>query len=294
MTDFDRAIDELKLGNYSDGMVILERLLKVEPDSVDILYNLGMCYSEMGLIKKSIEVLEKCVRIAPEFANVLVALGFSYYQEGSDEKSMSMLLKSLELKPENVYALKNIGALYNKLSEPDKALFYLQKANTLEPAVPEVMLGLAQAYELLEKYPEAAQYFIKVKSSYASDMIIEKAIEGLNRVAVSELKRDGHAQRTDIIMHCLSAIEMFAKMSSDSVKEITFEIAMLGNSGLSINEPEKKYTLESKDGKYSGMQLLCYMFVGFKIIDENLPPVADLESEYKQALKIYRSRLNEH
>jgi tetratricopeptide (TPR) repeat protein len=85
LTDFERAINELQLGNYSEGMVILQGLLVDDPDNIDILYNLGICYSEMGLLKKSIETLEKCVQLAPAFDNALVALGFSYYQSGSEK-----------------------------------------------------------------------------------------------------------------------------------------------------------------------------------------------------------------
>jgi tetratricopeptide (TPR) repeat protein len=51
-------------------------LLKDDPDNIDILYNLGICYSEMGLLSKSIKILEKCTHLAPGFANALVALGF--------------------------------------------------------------------------------------------------------------------------------------------------------------------------------------------------------------------------
>jgi len=294
LTDYDRAINELQLGNYSEGMVLLQTLLNNDPDNIDILYNLGICYSEMGLLTKSAEALEKCIQSAPYFANGLVALGFTYYQQGSDEKAMAMLLKALKIEPENVYALKNIGALYNRRGEADQAIACFKKADTLMPDLPDVKLGLGQAYELKEMHDKATAYYMQLKKSYAADIILEKAIAGLNRVAVAQLKAAGHGNKMDAIMHCLSAIELFSKMGSEMVKKIAFEVGLLGTGGLSINDPEKKYTLKSIDGEFSGMQLLCFMFVGFKIIDPNLPLVADLESEYQQALKIHRGRLDEH
>lgn len=294
MTDFERAIKELQLGNYSEGMVILQELLKHDPENIDILYNLGICYSEMGLLKKSIETLERCTQLAPTFDNALVALGFSYFQSGSNEKAMAMFDKSLEIDPDNVYALKNKGALKNKSGKPEQALAIYKQADRLMPDNPEIVLGLGQSYEYTNQLAKAAECYKRVRILYSSDLIREKAVEGLNRIAVAELKQAGQGQRADVIMYCLSAIEYFAKASSEKVKEVSFEIAMLGNSGLSINDPAKKYALESLEGKFSGVELLCYMFVGFKIIDENLPQFADLENEYQQALKIYRSRLNEH
>lgn len=293
MTDFERAINELQLGNYSEGMVILQKLLEDEPEDVDILYNLGMCYSEMGLLKKSIETLEMCVQLAPGLDNALVALGFSYYQSGANEKAAELFGRALEIDPDNVYALKNMGALHNKNGDPEQALQCYKKADDLMPDNPEIVLGLGQSYEQAGNHDKAAEHYKKVRRLYADDNILDKAVKGLNRIAIAELKRAGQGQRVDVIMYCLSAIELFTKSSNEKVKEISFEIAMLGNSGLSINDPEKKYILESMDGKFSGVELLCFMFVGFKIIDNTLPPFADLETEYQQALKIYRSRLNE-
>ena len=137
MTDFDRAIKELQLGNYSEGMVILQELLKHDPENIDILYNLGICYSEMGLLKKSIETLERCTQLAPTFDNALVALGFSYFQSGSNEKAMAMFDKALEIDPENVYALKNKGALKNKSGKGGRnqhlALLLLNKIQNWSP-----------------------------------------------------------------------------------------------------------------------------------------------------------------
>ncbi len=294
MNDFDRAMKELQQGNYSDGMVILEKMLENDPGNIDILYNLGMCYSEIGMVNKSIEVLKKCTNLNPKFPNALVALGFSYNRAGDDEKAMDMLQKALELEPDNYYALKNIGALYNKRGEPDRAIDTFKKANELMPNMPEVWLGQAQAYELKKDFDTATDYYKKAKSPGVPDVIERKAIEGLNRIAMAQLKQEGQDDRADAIMYCLSAIELFANTSQDKVKVIAFEIAMLGKGGLSINDPEKKYTLKSLDGEFTGLQLVCYMFVGFKIVDKNLPPVADLENEYQQALKLYRRRLDEN
>ena len=294
MTNYKQAIDELEQGNYSDGMVILEKLLENDPENVDILYNLGMCYSEIGMVVKSIMVLKKCIELEPHFAYALVALGFAYNRAGADEEAAEVLHKALELEPDNVYALQNLGGLYNKAGDAEKAYECLEKADTLSPGNPQVELGLAQALELKKEYHEATNLYLKVRASNAPDSVTGAAVEGLNRIATEQLKGEGREHREDVIMYFLSAIEYFAQAGEDKVKEVAFEIAALGQGGLAINNPEIKYTLNSMEGSFTGMQLLCYMFAGFKVIDNSLPPVADLEEEYKQALKIYRSRLDEH
>src|SRR5262245_41237593 len=78
MTSLDDAIKILKSGRLREGMEVLENLVANHPENVDVLYNLGMCYSELRNIDKSTGTLEKCVSLAPQHANALTALGYSY------------------------------------------------------------------------------------------------------------------------------------------------------------------------------------------------------------------------
>jgi tetratricopeptide (TPR) repeat protein len=59
MAKLDDAIRILKSGEIRQGMEILEDLLRTDPESVNVLYNLGMCYSETGSVDKSIEILRR-------------------------------------------------------------------------------------------------------------------------------------------------------------------------------------------------------------------------------------------
>ena len=61
---------------------------------------------------------------------------------------------------------------------------------------------------------------------------------------------------------------------------------MKGRTGLDINNPDKKYTLDSMGDSFTGLQLVSYMYVGFKIIDPKMDIGMDLSEEYKQALDL--------
>ncbi len=110
---------------------------------------------------------------------------------------MDVLQKSLDIEPENVYALKNIGSLYNRCGEADQAIACFEKAGALMPDLPDVKLGLGQSYELKGMHDEAAAYYMQAKKSYAPEVIIGKAITGLNRIAVAQLKATGHGSKVD-------------------------------------------------------------------------------------------------
>ena len=87
-------------------------------------------------------------------------------------------------------------------------------------------------------------------------------------------------------MFCLSAIEKFSAMSRDEIQRCAFEIAMLGTKGISVNNPDKRYTLKSMEGSFSGLQLVCYQYVGFKRIAPDMDIGFDLSKEYEAALRL--------
>jgi hypothetical protein len=68
---------------------------------------------------------------------------------------------------------------------------------------------------------------------------------------------------------------------------ITCEIAMLGSRGLNLNDSEKKHTLQSLPGYFSGLHLLCLQYVGFQILDPTIDVGIDLSAEYQAALEIH-------
>lgn len=76
----------------------------------------------------------------------------------------------------------------------------------------------------------------------------------------------------------------FDKLGPKKRQEIAFEIALLGQRGLDINNPEQKYALRTLPGKYSALHLLALMYTAFKQIDPTRDSGADFDAEYKMAI----------
>ena len=106
------------------------------------------------------------------------------------------------------------------------------------------------------------------------------------RREIAEINLKAKGFRTDAMFYCLSALQFFKDKTPEQVKQVAFEIGMKGRQGLDINNPDKKYTLNSMRGSFTGLQLVSYMYVGFKMIDPKLDIGLDLSEEYKQALKL--------
>ncbi len=71
----------------------------------------------------------------------------------------------------------------------------------------------------------------------------------------------------DAVFYLLDALKLFKDRSLQEVKEITFEIGMLGRYGLDINDPKELHVLRSLPGGLQrlaagphharGIQVLC-------------------------------------
>jgi hypothetical protein len=119
----------------------------------------------------------------------------------------------------------------------------------------------------------------------------EQARQGLSSLAEEEFRKRGRSfERFDAVMYCLDAMEKFAKMPSDKVRQIVFEIAMLGTRGFEINDSARNYRLRSAPGEFSGLQLVSLMYVGFKQFAPDQSVGFDLAKEYAAAKSLFEKR----
>lgn len=75
MDRFLEGIDLAKSGRIYEAKSVFEEILLVDPKNSDVLYNLGMCFTEMGHPDKAITVLKKSIEYNPKHSNSFVALG---------------------------------------------------------------------------------------------------------------------------------------------------------------------------------------------------------------------------
>ena len=121
----------------------------------------------------------------------------------------------------------------------------------------------------------------------APETLKELARGGLGEIAFKTLK--SHGPRMDVVFYILSALEIFKVESAQRVKDISFEIGLLGRHGFEINDPAKKFTLRTLEGEFTALQLVSMMYTGFKQFEPNLDIGMDFSEEYDLALKLAKS-----
>ena len=284
----EKAIELLKSGKYKEANEILESLLKEEPENQVIYYNLGMSYSDTNNLNKAIEMLKKATEIDPSFINAYTALGVAYSRNGEKDKAIKSLKKSLKYDPNNLYSLKNIASIYADQKNYKEAKKYFEKAYLLYSEDLLVQYGLALLYKDTGDLDQANKLFLRIITEDLNDQITGLSKKHLTEIAAKQYKSVG--PRMDAVMYLLGAMERFSKMDIDRIKNITYEIAIVGTSGFEVNDPEKKYTLTLLDGEFTGIHLVCIMYVGFRKIGQNFDIGIDLEKEYESAMKLFKEK----
>jgi tetratricopeptide (TPR) repeat protein len=291
MDDYGNAVQEairlLKKGAYSTAEPLLKGMLARYPDDALLLFNYGMVLSDKGQLKDAIDMLGKAVKSDPDNANAWNALGVAQSRLGDNEKAILSLKKSFELDTGNGYTARNLGALIAKSSAAE-ALPYLKKASQLLPEDQQAQYGMAFCLLQLGKPNEADPFLKKAIEIDPYNDLSQLCREERTKIAQTSMRSASQGdERPDAVMYCLSALNKYKEVSAVQRQTITFEIAMLGRSGLDINNPTKKYQLKSMPGDFTGMQLLSYMYVGLKQIEPGVDTGIDLEKEYRSALELF-------
>lgn len=293
MKKFDEANEHLKRKEFEQAKTVLEELLQAEPDHGDALYNLGMIYTELGDPAKAVKTLLRCVELGQDSANVYVALGYAYSKLENQNKAKELFLAALELEPNNPYALRNLGALYGKETNYESAIQYLERSFAINPSDVNTTYGLGMCCFSIGDFTNADRYLRKTIEIDELSPLSQMAKDLLSEIGALNLKAEGF--RTDAMFYCIHAMTLFDTVGPEETKKIAFEIANKGQKGLDINDPTKKYTLGSLEGVFTGLQLVSYMYVGFKRITPHMDVGIDLSEEYDMALQfINLKRLHEH
>lgn len=284
----DEIATILTKGNYVDGILLLELFLSDESENSDLLYNLGMAYSDQQNLERAIELLTQLVTIEPGHVNGRVALGVALIRNNETEEGVRELQTAAKKEPDNLWARRNLGAGLMKLKRYSEAVEHLRIATELSPQDQQSWYGYAQALETVDSVEEADKGYIQAIEMDEYSKIAELARQARSNIAKKSFREiTPGVLRMDAVMYCLGALEKFDSMSADQVQKIGFEIALLGTRGIDVNNPNSRYTIKSLPGEFSGLHLLSLQYVAFKKIAPEQNIGFDLRAEYEAALKLF-------
>jgi len=291
-TALDYVLPMLHAGKISEAVPYLESLTKSAPESSSVLYNLGICYNELGQFDEAVIRLKRAVQLDPQHAHAWVGIGNAYYRMRKPEQALEAFEKAVALDPNDGYTHRNLGGILIGFKRIDEALVHLRMALKLMPDDPQAIFGLATALEDVgteEAEEEADAVYQRFILEHPTSPMVAQAEKSRTAFAHKRLKsRSVGGFRPDVMMYILDALKTFKKVGPVKRREIALEIAMLGRSGLDINDPDGKYKLKALPGTYSGLNLLAIMYSAFHQIDPTMETGADFSAEYASALAMLK------
>ena len=281
-------LEMLQSGRIKEAIPFLESMTKSDPENVQVLYNLGIAYSETGQFDEAIIRLKKVVQIEPQHAHAWTGIGVAYQRMGKPEQALEPTKKAVAADPSDGYAQRNLGALLLGLGQVNEALAHLRAARSALPHDPQTTFGLAAALEesaSAENLAEADELYQVVVQRWPASNVAEQARQARTKLAHRSMRSNAVAGlRPDVVMYITDAFKTLAEAGAAKAQQIALEIALKGQGGLNINDPETKYTLKTLPGEFSGLQLVSIMYTAFKQIDPTVDAGIDLDAEYKVAI----------
>jgi len=292
-TALDYVLPMLQAGKIAEAVPYLESLTKSAPLNSAVLYNLGICYNELGQYDEAVIRLKRAVQLDPGHAHAWVGIGNAYYRMRKPEQALEAFEKAVELDPNDGYTHRNLGGILIGFKRIDDALVHLRKALELMPDDPQSIFGLATALQDVgtdDSDEEADAVYQRFILEHPTSPMAAQAEKARSAFAHKRLKaRSVGGFRPDVMMYILDALKTFKRVGPEKRRQIALEIAVLGRSGLDINDPDSKYKLKTLPGTYSGLNLLAIMYSAFHQIDPKMQVGADFSAEYAAAMNMLKN-----
>jgi tetratricopeptide (TPR) repeat protein len=156
---------------YAAAIHEFEAADALQPDTFEILHNLGQAYLKSGDTANALEVLGRAQKLQPDSAETLYLMGQAYSDEGKELNALDVLVKAHKLDPRNTDVIFLMARLSMKQSFYADAIPLLEQGLKVAPKRPKLLAALGECYFMTGKVDQAKSTFqalIEVEPSASS------------------------------------------------------------------------------------------------------------------------------
>ncbi|THB61299.1 tetratricopeptide repeat protein [Vagococcus silagei] len=143
-----------RIAEFEEAIQYLEEALR-EEETVERLFQLALCYYQLGENERAIELLRQVVSINEDFQQVYYPLGQILFDEGMDEEALNYLEIGIEKNPYEVSLYHLASECAYRLYKKETAIHYLRQAIALEEDSDFSKLRLVDLLRNEEDFDEA-------------------------------------------------------------------------------------------------------------------------------------------
>jgi len=148
----------LRSGDYSKAEPVLTRALKLKPDSPETLYLMAQVYNEEGRPVDALELLARAHKLAPQNTDVIFLLARVSMMQNYFEDAIPLLESGLKIAPQRADLHAALGESYFMSGKAERAIDEFKTLIQLDPSARSyTFMGLS--YRHLGRFDEAKKYF---------------------------------------------------------------------------------------------------------------------------------------
>jgi tetratricopeptide (TPR) repeat protein len=148
----------LRSDDSAKAELVLKRALSLKPDSADALYLLGQAYAEESKPVDALDSLVRAHKLASENTDIIYSLASVIMSQNYYEDAIPLLESGLKIAPQQVDLHAALGESYFMSGKVEKAIAEFQHLIDLDPAARSyAFMGLC--YRQLGRFDEAQKYF---------------------------------------------------------------------------------------------------------------------------------------
>ena len=159
---FKLAIENHSKKKFKLAETIYIDILKIDPNHINTLNNLGELYRVIGKFNNAKNCYEKAIKINPNFASAYNNLGLIFLKNKDKPKAIDLFNKAIEIDPNLANANYNLGIIYKELGNYEKAKNLYNKVIKIIPNHSETLNNLGILCEELGESQNAKDYYEKV------------------------------------------------------------------------------------------------------------------------------------
>ena len=168
-------------GRIAEAIPYFHEALRLNPDHLVALENLGNAYRQQKNWDEARKALERALKVNPQDAEAHYSLGMVFAQTDDTERAYEHLQKALKFRPSYPEALNNLGVLYLRTRRRDEAVASFEECIRVAPAFDQPYLNLARVYTLEGAPDKTRSVLLELLKQHPDHALAKKTIEELSR-----------------------------------------------------------------------------------------------------------------
>jgi tetratricopeptide (TPR) repeat protein len=166
-------------GHTEEAIGYFQHALKVNPDHLVALENLGNAYRQLKNWEQARRVLEHAVAVSPGDPESNYSLGMVFAQTNDTQRAYEYLRRALQARPAYPEALNNLGVLYLRTQRRDQAVAAFEECIRAAPAFDQSYLNLSRVYAVEGEPAKARAVLLALLKQHPDHVQAQKELQQL-------------------------------------------------------------------------------------------------------------------